>query len=189
MPGKQAKILSSFDVGDLLVFASCTRHPLRNTVMVLLSAKAGLRAGEIANLTWHMVLDANGQISSVIELADSAAKKCSGRSIPVHPELMAALAAWRQVPPPSDYVVASERGGPMIPLSIVVWFNRAFKNIGLEAARPIPAAGLSSPERRAPCTRQAARCGTCSCWLDTGPFRPRNGTSTATPMRSASSYQ
>jgi hypothetical protein len=45
MPGKRAKILSAADVGDLLVFASCTRHPLRNTVIVLLSAKAGLRLG------------------------------------------------------------------------------------------------------------------------------------------------
>src|SRR6266404_9384603 len=132
MAGRQAKILSSPDVSDLLVFASCTRHPLRNAVIVLLSAKAGLRAGEIANLTWPMVLNGGGQISGLIELADSAAKKCSGRSIPVHPELMAALAAWRQVAPPSDYVIASERGGRMRPLSIVVWFNRAFKNIGLK---------------------------------------------------------
>jgi integrase len=96
MPGKRAKILSAADVGDLLVFASCTRHPLRNTVMVLLSAKAGLRAGEIANLTWDMVVDANGQINGVIELTDTAAKKRSGRTIPVHPELVAALAAWRE---------------------------------------------------------------------------------------------
>jgi hypothetical protein len=99
MPGKRAKILSAADVADLLVFASCTRHPLRNKVMVLLSAKAGLRAGEIANLTWDMVVDANGQISGLIELADTAAKKCSGRSIPVHPDLAAALAAWQQVAP------------------------------------------------------------------------------------------
>jgi hypothetical protein len=28
MPGRRAKILSGADVGDLLVFASCTRHPL-----------------------------------------------------------------------------------------------------------------------------------------------------------------
>ena len=55
MPGKQAKILSAGDVNDLLVFASCTRHPLRNSVIVLLAAKAGPRAGEIANLTWDMV--------------------------------------------------------------------------------------------------------------------------------------
>ena len=99
MLGKRAKILSAADVGDLLVFASCTRQPLRNTVMALLSAKAGLRAGEIANLTWDMVVDANGQISGLIELADGAAKKCSGRSIPIHPDLAAALTAWRQVSP------------------------------------------------------------------------------------------
>jgi Protein of unknown function (DUF3768) len=46
MPRRQAKTLSSADVNDLLVFASCTRNPLRNRVVVLLSAKAGLRAGE-----------------------------------------------------------------------------------------------------------------------------------------------
>ena len=137
------------DVGDMLVFASCTRHPLRNTVMVLLSAKAGLRAGEIANLTWDMVVDATGQVSSLIELADSAAKECSGRSIPVHPDLAAALVAWRQVAPPSEYVIASERGGRMRPLSIVVWFNRAFKNVGLK--------GCSSHSGRRTFVTRAAR--------------------------------
>jgi integrase len=100
--------------------------------MVLLSAKAGLRAAEIANLTWDMVVDATGYISGLIELADTAAKKFRGRSIPVHPDLMAALAKWRQVAPPSAYVIASERGGRMRPLSVVVWFNRAFKNVGLK---------------------------------------------------------
>jgi integrase len=149
MPGKRAKILSAADVGDLLVFASCTRQPLRNTVMVLLSAKAGLRAGEIANLAWDMVLDATGQISGLIELADSAAKKCSGRSVPVHPDLAAALAAWRQASPSSEYVIASERGGRMRPLSIVVWFNRAFKNIGLK--------GCSSHSGRRTFVTRAAR--------------------------------
>src|ERR1700738_3191150 len=103
MSGKRAKILSAADVGDLLVYARCTRHPLRNTVMVLLSAKAGLRAGEIANLTWDMVVDPNGQISGLLELADGAAKKCSGRAMPLHPDLAAALVAWRAVSPSSDY--------------------------------------------------------------------------------------
>jgi integrase len=85
MPGKQAKILSLGDVNDLLVFASCTRHPLRNRVIVLLAAKAGLRAGEMAKLTWDMVLDPTGDIGSLIELRDIAAKNGSGRLIPVHP--------------------------------------------------------------------------------------------------------
>jgi integrase len=149
MPGKRAKILSTTDVGDLLTFASCTRCRLRNTVMVLLSAKAGLRAGEIANLTWDMLVDATGHISGRIELADAAAKKCSGRSIPVHADLIAALAAWRQVGPPCQYVIASEHGGRMQPLSIVVWFNRAFKNIGLK--------GCSSHSGRRTFVTRAAR--------------------------------
>jgi integrase len=72
MPGKQAKILSLDDVNDLLVFATCTRHPLRNRLIVLFAAKAGLRASEIANLTWDMVLDPTGDISAVIELRGSA---------------------------------------------------------------------------------------------------------------------
>jgi hypothetical protein len=44
MLGKQAKILSPADVADLLIFVDCTRNPIRNRVIVLLSAKAGMRA-------------------------------------------------------------------------------------------------------------------------------------------------
>jgi len=132
MLGKQAKILSPLDVADLLAFADCTRHPLRNQLIVLLSAKAGLRAGEIANLTWDMVVDASGQIGNVIELRDQVAKKGSGRLIPLHPELADALSAWRQASAGSSHVVRSERGGPMTALSIVVWFNRAYRALCLE---------------------------------------------------------
>jgi integrase/recombinase XerD len=75
MAGKQAKILSDSDVQDLLVYASNSRYPQRNIVIVLLSVKAGLRAGEIANLIWDMVLDPRGEVGTVIELRDDAAKK------------------------------------------------------------------------------------------------------------------
>jgi len=186
MPGKRAKILSIADVGDLLVYASCTRHPLRNSVIVLLSAKAGLRAGEIANLTWDMVLNGGGQISGLIELADNAAKKCSGRSIPVHPDLAAALAAWRHGAPSSEYVIASERGGRMRPLSIVVWFNRAFKSIGLQGCSSHSGRRTFVTRAARVVHRRAARCETCNFWQATGRSRPPNGTSTATPMRSVS---
>ena len=151
MPGRQAKTLSAADVNDLLVFASCTRNPLRNRVIVLLSTKAGLRAGEIANLTWDMVLGATGQISGTIELHDHAAKKGSGRMIPMHPELRDALAALRDLAAQaeSNGVIRSERGGPMTPLSIVVWFNRAFRSLGLK--------GCSSHSGRRTFVTRAAR--------------------------------
>jgi integrase len=149
MPGRQAKTLSSADVNDLLVFASCTRNPLRNRVVVLLSAKAGLRAREIANLTWDMVLGPTGQTSGVIELRDHAAKKGNGRVIPMHRDLRSALADLRLVAAHSEYVLTSERGGPMTPLSIVIWFNRAFRSIGLK--------GCSSHSGRRTFVTRAAR--------------------------------
>jgi integrase len=151
MPGRQAKILSSSDVDDLLLFASCTRNPLRNRVIVLLSAKAGLRAGEIANLTWDMVLGPAGQIGNAIELYDNAAKRGNGRVIPIHPELRDALAALRDIAAQSksNRVIRSERGSAMTASSIVVWFNRTFKSVGLK--------GCSSHSGRRTFVTRAAR--------------------------------
>jgi integrase/recombinase XerD len=149
MAGKQAKILSDANVEHLLDYASGTRHPTRNRLIVLLSAKAGLRAGEIANLTWEMVVRADGSIGSLIELHDWAAKKGSGRSIPVHPALAEALEHYETCAAREGPVIKSERGGAMTPLSIVVWFNRAFKAVGLQ--------GCSSHSGRRTFITRAAR--------------------------------
>jgi integrase len=149
MLGKQAKVLESDDVADLLALADCSRHPVRNRVMVLLSAKAGLRAGEIANLTWDMVLDPTGRVGTCIELRDHAAKKGSGRVIPMHPALADALSSWRRVSFAAGPVVRSERGGPMTALSIVVWFKRAYEYLGLD--------GCSSHSGRRTFITRAAR--------------------------------
>ena len=60
-------------------------------MIALLSIKAGLRAKEIANLTWAMVTDAEGQLSTAIHLRNVASKGKSGRIIPLNKELRAAL--------------------------------------------------------------------------------------------------
>src|SRR5882757_5186557 len=120
MAGKQAKILSTDQVQDLLWFADQSRYPARNRVMVLLSVKAGLRAAEIANLTWDMVIDGGGEISSSLELRDSAAKMNHGRLIPLHSDLRDALALWRDKSKAIGPVIRPDRGGPMTPLSIVI---------------------------------------------------------------------
>ena len=106
-------------------------------------------AGEIAKLTWDMVLDPTGGIGSGIELRDIAAKNGSGRLIPAHPDLRQGLAAYRSLSTGIGPVIRSERGGPMTPLSIVVWFNRAFRNIGLN--------GCSSHSGRRTFITRAAR--------------------------------
>ena len=50
MSGKHAKILTDHQLNCLLIFACNTRNPIRDKLIVLLSVKAGLRAGEIAKL-------------------------------------------------------------------------------------------------------------------------------------------
>jgi integrase len=149
MAGKQAKILSDQQTRSLFVFASATRNPRRNHLILLLSLKAGLRAGEIAKLTWDMVLGPTGEIGLVIELRDCAAKKKGGRLIPIHPSLRAALAAWRKLTTGTGPVIRSERGGPMTPVSIVNWFAIAYRAVGL--------AGCSSHSGRRTFIARAAR--------------------------------
>src|SRR3984885_12423052 len=108
MAGKQAKILHEQQINDLVVFASATRNPIRDKLIVLLSAKAGLRAGEIANLTWDLVLDPTGEVGQAIELHDCIAKKNSGRRIPINPTLQTALTAWCLLTGGAGRVIRSE---------------------------------------------------------------------------------
>jgi integrase len=89
MAKRQAKILSGEQIEILLAYAAAARHPDRNRVIVLLSVKAGLRASEIAD----MVVDPTGAVGSMLELHDHAAKNKSGRTIPLHPDLLVALVA------------------------------------------------------------------------------------------------
>ncbi len=150
MVGRRAKILSSRHVEDLLVFARQTRHPIRNEVLLLLSVKAGLRAGEIAKLTWPMILEPTGEIGRSIELQDRVAKKGSGRVIPIHLELYEALVKLARIAVTLDGpVIRSERGCPMRPVSIVCWFAKAFRTVGLE--------GCSSHSGRRTFITRAAR--------------------------------
>ena len=149
MAGRQAKILHEQQINDLLVFASATRNPLRNKLIVLLSVKAGLRAGEIAGLTWEMVLDPTGEVGQAIELHDRIAKKNSGRRIPINPTLQTALTAWRLLTGSVGSVIRSERGDAMTPTGIVNWFALAYRAVGL--------AGCSSHSGRRTFITRAAR--------------------------------
>ncbi len=149
MPGRQAKILNDAIFDDLLHYAATTRNPHRNRVIVLLSVKAGLRAAEIAQLTWAMLIEPSGSIGSCLELHDAAAKKRHGRCIPLHADLQTALEQLAKPERRHGPVIRSERGHAMTPLSIVVWFNRAY--------RLIDAKGCSSHSGRRTFVTRAAR--------------------------------
>ena len=119
--------------------------------MALLSVKAGLRAKEIACLTWSMVTDSDGNVSDMIQLEDKAAKRGSGRSIPMNPQLRAALVelhATRQ-PEPADALIYSDRDRSMSAASVTVWFHSLYKRLGFQ--------GCSSHSGRRTFITRAAR--------------------------------
>ena len=72
--GKQAKMLTPKQETAVLTYLQTMRYPVRDRVMFLLSMKAGLRAKEIAFLTWAMVTDAEGQVTDAIALPNKASK-------------------------------------------------------------------------------------------------------------------
>jgi integrase/recombinase XerD len=89
--GKQAKILSKHQQTAMLRYLETTRNPPRNKVIFLLSIKAGLRAKEIAMLTWGMITDSEANICDVIALTDCATKGRSGGIVWMNKDLKLAL--------------------------------------------------------------------------------------------------
>ena len=130
---KQAKILSKNQIDAVLGYLSKTRSPIRTRVIFLLSVKAGLRAKEIACLSWEMLTDAEGNIGSSIQLLNNASKGKSGRVIPLNRELQSALLelkSWNSRLKRSPFVVATERSNRTSPAAIANLFACWYSDLG-----------------------------------------------------------
>lgn len=132
---KQAKMLRAGQIKRVLFHIKLTRHPIRNKVIFLLSLRAGLRAKEIAELTWAMVTDADGQIGDAIRLPNEAAKGNSGGVVPMAKELRRALQQHRQSfdrPFGNDRVIRTERSSRTSPQVIVNLFREWYQALGFD---------------------------------------------------------
>ena len=136
--GKQAKILSKKQIDQLIWYVATLRQPLRNEVIVLLSVRAGLRAKEIAGLTWAMITDADGEITTSISLTDKASKGRSGRVIPLNMQLRYKLEDFledaknaRGFDIASAFVVTTERAPKTSAQAIVNMFAEWYRDLGL----------------------------------------------------------
>jgi integrase/recombinase XerD len=136
MLGRQAKVLTAGQVKAMLAHLTSTRHPIRNRLIFLLSLRAGLRAKEIAHLTWAMVCDAEGAIGEAIRLTDAAAKGKTDGVIPMARDLREALCAYKatygQPPQLSIRVVGTERTRATSAQVVVNLFRRWYRDLGFE---------------------------------------------------------
>lgn len=133
--GKQAKILNRQQVDALLHHVGKRRNGLRNQVIVLLSVRAGLRAKEIANLRWSMIVGADGEVGNYIHLTDDASKGRSGRMIPINKQLRALLIDAYELAKAdlrrNTYVVFTERSPRTSAQAVVNLFQRWYRDLGL----------------------------------------------------------
>lgn len=131
MLSKQAKTLSGRQVAALRERLSRSRYPTRNIAILLLSVKAGLRAKEIAHLTWDMITDPEGALGHEIHLRDGASKGNSGRVIPLNRELWSALSVLHESGKNSTFVITTERGHRTSAAVIVNLFALWYRAAGL----------------------------------------------------------
>jgi integrase len=128
---KQAKILSKHQIALTNALLQQTRYPTRYQVIFLLSVKAGLRAKEIASLTWDMITDAECHLGNAIHLRDGASKGNSGRIVPLNKELRAILSALHKEHGASPYVITTERAQKTSAAAIVNLFACWYRAAGL----------------------------------------------------------
>ena len=137
MPGlsKQAKILSPKLISTALSYLNNTRHPVRNKLIFLFSIKGGMRAKEIAHITYSMVMNADGDLLDHINLHNSAAKGESGRVIPMAQDLREQLATHMQSSKhtePHHRIIQTERSDQVSAQTIVNMFSAWYKELGFE---------------------------------------------------------
>ncbi len=152
----KAKMLTPEEIAAVLRHvAAQSRYPERDRVLVLLSVRAGLRASEIAGLSWDHVLTADGSaVAAEIDLPRQVTKGAKrARLIPIHDELETALEAlmalWPDRVAPGQPVVFSERGRYGAN-GVAHWFGRIYQDAGL--------VGASSHSGRRTLLTNLARC-------------------------------
>jgi len=135
--GKQSKILTDKQVKTMLLHLSTTRMGLRNQLIFLLSAKSGLRAKEVSQLKWSMVVNSEGTVSNTIHLTDVASKGKSGRVIPLNKDVKGLLVRlFEDESKRHDYdvntsfVIRTERSKSTSAQSIVNMFANWYKDLG-----------------------------------------------------------
>ena len=137
MISKQAKVLNDSQVRAIHSFLRATRNSNRDVVIFLLSVKAGLRAKEIASLTWKMILNSDGSLGDTINLTDIASKGKSGRVIALNKVLKEGLEtllveerARKRFDQETAFVIRTERSTSTSPQVIVNMFQSWYRRLG-----------------------------------------------------------
>ena len=115
--------LTAQEVSQLIAVAKKTRYPKRDTALILLSFRHGLRAGEAVQLQWHQINLDSGKIHiSRLKGSDESVHVLEADEVRLLKQL-------QKQQPDNTFVFLSERGSPMTADN----FLRLIKRLGKEA--------------------------------------------------------
>lgn len=135
---RQANILSSRQQAEVLEYVSRPGNPhrLRDKVMVLLSLGCGLRSAEIAGIEWRDVTNSSDEFATRLQIRADVGKGHKARIVPLPPDLVAALKAWRAStshPKPRHPIVprvGRRAGAALTANAVAIWFRDLYTHLG-----------------------------------------------------------
>lgn len=135
----QAKTFTDAELDRLLAFIASQPHAARNRAMVLMTFWAGLRVGEVAQLRFGDVFDANGQAQPEIRLDPAITKGRHARTVFVAQKLQIELNAFAQTHPtqdPNDALFPTQKNASrgFTPNTCAQHFLTLYKRAGIENA-------------------------------------------------------
>jgi len=133
----QALALNNEKVAEFTAYLDKTRHSLRDKAIFLLTYRAGMRIGTVAQLTLNDILDTSGKVKEVAILRKSITK--GGKTITAylsHPELRKALEDYLAIRRKArvDNLFVSQKGTPFSPNSLSQLMLKHYQRAGIEGA-------------------------------------------------------
>lgn len=129
-PQAQKQPYSDDDLRHLLDAAKRTRNGTRDYAMLCVLLDCGLRASELCNLTLEQVLTAQ----NILFIRHGKGQK--DRAVPFSHETSKAILRYvmKQRRSDSSYLFVSERGGKLLPNSLLQLIERLAKSVGVDGA-------------------------------------------------------
>jgi integrase/recombinase XerD len=136
---KQAKTLTAIELRKVLDFISTRKNALRNRTMVLITFYCGLRAKEVANLTYADVLTSENTIKSEIRLDAEQTKGSYGRVLFVNQKLKRELQTYILAVPYKNitdrlFYTQKRSGVGFTANTCAQFFHFLYKKVGIDGA-------------------------------------------------------
>lgn len=136
---KQAKTLNQNELRRVLDYIATRKHAVRNRCLVLSSFYSGMRVGELANLRYRDVVNADGNIKSEIYLTAEQTKGSEGRTVfishKLRKEFERYVAVYKPINPNRKFFYSQKATSDgFSPNTLTQYFHFMYKGVGIDGA-------------------------------------------------------